>query len=138
MDDPQVRALDRLDQLARRLDHAGGRKRLRQPKVRMTTAGPSALQEQVAGSLGEERPQRVQLPRPVDVDPQPAGLADRLLLPTGRRTDGRRDEHLLAASRVILGELEQRLQPPSSANTAAGEKVVAPPARRDLEAAVAP
>jgi hypothetical protein len=45
VDDPQVRALDRLDQLAGPLDHAGGLKRFGELEVGMGTAAPGALDE---------------------------------------------------------------------------------------------
>src|SRR5450755_2992487 len=119
VDDPQVGALDRLDQLAGRLDHARGRQGLRQPKVRVAAAGPAALDQQVAGALGEERPQGVQLSGPVDVDPQKPALEDRLLLPARRRPHGGSDKQLLASQGVVLGELEQRRKPPLLAGGAA-------------------
>ena len=59
MDQPQVRALDRLDQLAGRLDQHGRRQRPVELPVGVRAAG-AALDEQMAGPLGEERPQRGQ------------------------------------------------------------------------------
>ena len=38
VDDPQVRALDRLDQLTGVAEHARGRERLREPEVRVAAA----------------------------------------------------------------------------------------------------
>ena len=73
MDQTQVRSLDRLDQLTvdstRRVAGSGW---VELP-VGVRAARRSALDEQVAWALGEERPQRWQPTGPVDVDPQRSG-----------------------------------------------------------------
>jgi hypothetical protein len=138
MDDPQVGALDRLEQLTARLDHARRRERLGDFPVRVRAARAARLDQQVAGTLGQERPQRVQLAGLVDVDPQPAGLADRVLLPARRRADGGGEEHLLAPLGMLRGELEQRFEPPLFTGGAAEQEVVGSPACGDLKTAITP
>ena len=105
--------------------------------VGVHAARTAALDEQVARALGQERPQRGQLAGLVDVDPQPAGLADRVLVAARRRPHGRGEEHLLAPVGVPRREREQRLQPLISAGPAAGQEVVGAPAGRDLQPPVA-
>ena len=75
---------------------------------------------------------------PVDVDPQKAGLADRVLVAPRRRPNRRSEEHLLAAVGVARGERQQRPQPVTPTRPSAGEEVVGAPAGRDLQPPVAP
>ena len=96
VDQPQVRPFDRLDQLAGRLDHHRRRQRPIELPVRVRVTG-AALDQQVARALGQERPQRRQPVGLIDVHPQQAGLADRVLVAPRRRPNRRGDEHLLAA-----------------------------------------
>ena len=119
MDQTQVRALDRLDQLTGRLDQHCRRQRPVELPVRVRVAG-AALDEQMARPLGEERPQGGQAVGPVDVDPQEAGLADRVLVAPRLRPNGRGDEHLLAGVGVPGGERHQWPQPVTSARPSAG------------------
>ena len=119
VDQPQVRSLDRLDQLAGRLDHSGRRQWPVELPVGVGVAG-AALDEQMAGALGEERPQGRQPVGPVDVDPQKPGLTDRVLVAARLGPDGRGEEHLLAGIGVPCGERQQWPQPVTSARLSAG------------------
>ena len=74
----------------------------------------------------------------VDVDPQEAGLADRVLVPAGGRPGGRGDEHFFAAIGVTRREGQQRPHPAGSTGLSAGQEVVGPAAGRDVQATVAP
>ena len=114
---------------------AGG-ERLGQQPIGMDATTPRRFDEQVAGPLGKERPQHVQLSGPIDVDPQPPGLADGPLLATRARSDRWRDEHLLAAIDVTRRKRQQRPKPLSPAR-ASGQEVVGAPAGGDLEPSVA-
>ena len=58
VDQPQVRALDPLDQLARALVELHGGQRPVKPPVGVYAAGAGAFHEQVTGALCEQRPQR--------------------------------------------------------------------------------
>ena len=139
VDDPQVGALDRLEQLAGRLDDARCRKRLGELPVRVHAARAARLDQQVAGPLGQERPQRVQLAGLVDVDPQPAGLADRMLLPARRRARRRgRGTPPRPGRRGAPRARAARSSHPSSPDCAARQEVVGAPAGGDLKPAVTP
>jgi hypothetical protein len=111
VNDAQVRELDRFDQLAARPHHSRRRQRLRQLPVGVHAARASALDEQVARALGQERPQRLQLAGLVDVDPQPVARADGVLVAARRGTRRRGEKHLLALCDVVCRELEQRVPP---------------------------
>ena len=115
---------------------AGG-ERLGQQPIGMDATTPRRFDEQVAGPLGKERPQHVQLSGLIDVDPQPPGLADGPLLAARARADRWRDEHLLAAIDVTRRERQQRPKP-LSPTPATGQEVVGAPAGRDLQPPVAP
>ena len=64
VDESQVGALDRLDQLAGRLHHPRRGQRLRDLPVRVRAARAARLHEHVAGPLGQQRPKRVQSGQP--------------------------------------------------------------------------
>ena len=131
-----MRPLDRLDQLAGRLDHPCGGQRLLELPIRVRVTG-AALDQQVARPLGKERPQRWQPVGLVDVDPQEAGLADCVFVAARRSTNGRGDEHLFAGVGVPSGERQQWLQPVALTGVSAGQEVVRAAAGRDLQPAVA-
>ncbi len=118
MNQTQVRPLDRLDQLTGRLDQHCRRQRPIELPVGVRVAG-AALDEQMAGALREERPQCWQPVGPVDVDPQEAGLADRVLVAPRLGPNGRGEEHLLAGVGVPRGERQQWPQPVTSARLSA-------------------
>jgi hypothetical protein len=89
LDDPLVRALDRADPSGRGpVVVLGCREWLVEQPVGVR--GPaSALEQQMAGALGEERPQMMQLSGLVDVDPQRPVCATACLSPRGcQRTAG--------------------------------------------------
>jgi hypothetical protein len=114
--------------------HRRGQRLLELP-VRMCAAR-AALHEQVARALGKELPQRGQPVRLVDVDPQKAGLSDRVLVAAGHRTNGRSDEHLLARLDVPAGERHQAPQP-AARGLSAGTEVIGAAAGRDLKPPIA-
>jgi hypothetical protein len=136
VDQPQVRALDRLDQLTGRLDHHRRRQRPIEHPVDVRATG-AALDQQMAGPLREERPQCRQPVGLIDVDPQEAGLTDRVLVAPRLRPDGRGEEHLFAGVGVSRGERHQCLQPVIPAGLSAGEEVIGAAAGGDLQASVA-
>ena len=100
MDQPQVRALDRLDHLAGALVQALGGQRLRQFPVAVHATGARRLAQQLTRPLGQEVPQRGEPVGLVDVQPQEARVRDRVLVAVrpGARRDA--DERLLARPAV--------------------------------------
>ena len=125
VDEPQVRALDRLEQLAGVLHQVSGRQGLVELPVGVYAAGAAGLDEQVTGPVGQEPPEGGQLAGPVDVDPQPPRVRDGVLRAPRLGSDGGGGEHLLAALGVPSGEREQPFQPALLAAGAAGQEVVA-------------
>ena len=96
----------------------------------------AARDEQMAGPLRQERPQCRQRVGAVDVDPQKAGLADRVLIAPRLRPARWGEEHLLAGVGVPRGERQQWPQPIASAGLSAGQEVIGAPPGRDLKATV--
>ena len=68
----------------------------------MRAPAAAGLDQQMAGPLGEQCPQPVQLPRFVDVNPQRARVGDRFLAPGRERSHRRREEDPLPPGPVIL------------------------------------
>ena len=120
MDDPQVGPLDRLDQLTGRLTDSGRGDGLRDLPVGVNAARAARLDQEVARSLGQERPQRVQLPGLVDVDPQPPRVTDRPLIAARLHSNGGGEEHLLAPFGVPRRQPRQRSSPTFTPAPAAG------------------
>ena len=137
--DPQVRALDRLDQLAGRLDHARRRQRLgrassrraRRPSRRSRPAGGTAARPgtptapcSCPGWSTSTHRKRVSLT---------ACLSPRGAARTAGATNTSSPRSACRAASV-----EQRLQPVISAGLPAGQEVIGAPAGGDLKPAVAP
>ena len=132
-----MRALDRLCPKARGLVLIGGWERLVEQPVGVR-APAAALDQQVAGLLGEERPQVMQLSGLVDVDPQRAGMRDGVLAPPrALRAHRGCDEQFLASIRVHRHEREERVEPAVAPGGAAGQEVVGAHARVDVKRPVA-
>ena len=138
VDQPQVRALDRLKGLAGLSIDPGGGERLVKTPVGMDAAAPRRRHQQMTRPLGEERPEVVKLSGLVDVDPQRLGVGDRPLVAAGRVADSGGDEHLLAAAGAPRGEREQPSQPAGASGGPAGQEVICPGTGVDRQRPVAP
>ena len=137
VDQPQVCALDRLDQLTGRLDHHRRRQRPIELPVGVRVAG-AALDRADGRAARRGTPIVPAARRGGRRRPTGSGSrSDRVLVAPRRRSNRRGEEHLLAGVGVPSGERQQWLQPVTCAGLSAGQEVIGAPAGRDLQASVA-